>query len=114
LTSPQASAAPRQQGPPAEDLHGWPAITPAMIDAAANIAAVHITDEQKQMMLDGLLNQRNNALRVRELHLANGVAPVAMTNPIPAGTTPPPVEQQQPLRLGPAPSIAKILAEVKS
>ncbi len=92
LATPQAAggSGARQQGTSNEDLHGWPAITPAMIDAAAVIAAVHITDEQKQMMLEGLVNQRNNALRVRELHLANGVAPVAMTNPIPAGTTPPP------------------------
>src|SRR5580698_8473974 len=115
LASPQAvGSGARQQGAPNEDLHGWPAITPAMIDAAANIAAVHVTDEQKQMMLDGLLGQRNNALRVRELRLANGVVPVAMTNPIPAGTPPAPIEQQQPLRLGPSPNIAKIVAEVKS
>ena len=116
LASPQAAggSGARQQGASSEDLHGWPAITPAMIDAAAVIAAVHITDEQKQMMLDGVLNQRNNALRVRDLYLANGVAPVAMTNPIPAGTTPPPMEPQQPLRLGPPPSIAKFAAAAKS
>jgi len=116
LASPQTAggSGARQQAPSAEDLHGWPAITPAMIDAAAVIAAVHITDEQKQMMLEGLVSQRNNALRVRELHLANGVAPVAMTNPVPAGTTPPPMESQRPLHLGPAPSIAKFAAEAKS
>jgi Asp-tRNA(Asn)/Glu-tRNA(Gln) amidotransferase A subunit family amidase len=114
-SSPQAASGSgaRQRGTSNEDLRGWPAITPAMIDAAAVIAAVHITDEQKQAMLDGLLNQRNNALRVRELHLANGVAPVAMTNPIPAGTIPPPLEASQPPRLGPAPSIAKIAAQAK-
>jgi Asp-tRNA(Asn)/Glu-tRNA(Gln) amidotransferase A subunit family amidase len=84
-----------------------------MIDAAAVIAAVHITDEQKQMMLDGLVDQRNSALRVRELHLANSIAPVAMTNPVPAGTTPPPIEQPQPVRLAPPPSIAHILAEAQ-
>ena len=116
LTStPQAAgaSASRSPQPASEDLRGWPAVTPAMIDAAAVIAAVHVTDEQKQMMLDGLVSQRNNALRVRELHLANGVAPVAMTNPVPAGTAPPPVEQPQPLRLGRAPDIAKIIAEAK-
>jgi Asp-tRNA(Asn)/Glu-tRNA(Gln) amidotransferase A subunit family amidase len=113
LASPQAAGA-RQQGAASEDLRGWPAITPTMIDAAAVIAAVHMTDEQKQMMLEGLVGQRNSALRVRELHLANGVAPVAMTNPIPAGTTPPAIEPSQPLRLGPAPNIAKFVAEVKS
>jgi Asp-tRNA(Asn)/Glu-tRNA(Gln) amidotransferase A subunit family amidase len=116
LASPRAAggAGARQQGAANEDLRGWPAITPAMIDAAAAIAAVHITDEQKQRMLNGLVDQRNSALRVRELHLANSVAPVAMTNPIPAGTTPPPVEQPRPLRLGAAPGIAKIVAEVNS
>lgn len=96
-----------------EDLRGWPAITPAMIDAAAVIAAVHITDEQKQMMLDGLVGQRNSALRVRELHLLNGVAPVAVTNPIPAGTVPPMFEERKPLRLGAPPNIAKVLAQAK-
>jgi Asp-tRNA(Asn)/Glu-tRNA(Gln) amidotransferase A subunit family amidase len=109
-TAGSGSARPQDSGSP-QDLHGWPAITPAMIDAAAVIAAVHITDEQKQMMLGGLVSQRNNALQVRELHLANGVAPVAMTNPVPAGTTPPPIEQPQPLRLGTAPNIAKIAAQ---
>jgi Asp-tRNA(Asn)/Glu-tRNA(Gln) amidotransferase A subunit family amidase len=105
----------RQNGAsPQQDLRGWPAITPAIIDAAAVIAAVHITDEQKQIMLDGLLGQRNSALRVRDLHLANGVAPVAMTNPIPTGTVPPMFEPSQPLRLGAPPSIAKFLAEAKS
>ena len=71
LATPQAAAGSgaRQQDASNEDLRGWPAITPAMIDAAAVIAAVHITDEQKQMMLDGLVGQRNSALRVRELHL---------------------------------------------
>ncbi len=115
-SSPQAAgaSASRTAQPGNEDLRGWPAITPTMIDAAAVIAAVHITDEQKQMMLDGLLSQRNNALRVRELHLANGVAPVAMTNPVPAGTAPPPIEQPQPLRLGPEPNIAKIVSETKA
>jgi Asp-tRNA(Asn)/Glu-tRNA(Gln) amidotransferase A subunit family amidase len=110
------SAADAASKPPAsstiDDLRGWPAVTPAMIDAAAAIAAVRITDEQKAMMLDGLVGQRNSALRVRELHLPNAVAPVAMTNPIPAGTLPPPPEVQQPIRLGPAPSIAKIVAPV--
>ncbi|HEX4154233.1 MAG TPA: amidase [Acidobacteriaceae bacterium] len=97
-----------------DDLRGWPAITPAMIDAAAVIAAVHITDEQKAMMLDGIVGQRNSALRVRGLHLPNSIAPVAMTNPIPAGTPPPQPQPPQPIRLGPAPDIAKMVAEVRA
>ena len=112
-TSPAPHAQPQARASGTQDLRGWPAITPAMIDAAASIAAVHISDEQKAMMLDGLVGQRNSALRVRELHLANSVAPVTITNPIPAGTTAPPAEHPEPLRLGPAPNIAKIVAEAK-
>jgi Asp-tRNA(Asn)/Glu-tRNA(Gln) amidotransferase A subunit family amidase len=112
LASPQAAAGRSQSSTKSEDdLHGWPAITPAMIDAAAAIAAVHISDEQKQMMLEGLLEQRDNTLAVRELHLANSVAPVTVTNPIPAGTTPAPIETPQPLRLAAAPKITAIVAE---
>ncbi len=68
------------------DLRGWPAITPDMVDAAAAIAAIKLTPDQKRMLLDGLVGQRNSALRVRELHLPNSVAPTAVFNPVPAGT----------------------------
>lgn len=114
-TSPQAASASKPQTTSSqEDLRGWPAITPAMITAAAAIAAVHVTEEQTAMLLDGVLGQRNSALRVRELHLANRVAPVAVTNPIPAGTTPPQAEGPRAVRLGAVPSVAKIVAEAKS
>ncbi len=87
------------------DLHGWPAITPEMLDAAAAIAAIKLTTEQKQMMLDGVLNQRNNALRVRELHMANGIAPTAVFNPVPAGTPAPLPAPPLPVRLASAPHV---------
>ena len=83
------------------DLRGWPPITPEMIDAAAAIAAIKLTGEQKQMMLDGLINQRNSALRVRTLHLANAVAPTSVFNPLPTGTTVPPSAAPLPVRFGP-------------
>jgi Asp-tRNA(Asn)/Glu-tRNA(Gln) amidotransferase A subunit family amidase len=98
------------QAPAQADLRGWPAITPEMIDAAASIAALKLTPEQKQMMLDGLVGQRNSALRVRELHLPNSIAPTAVFNPIPAGTPAPEPAPPQPVVLGPAPSIADISA----
>jgi Asp-tRNA(Asn)/Glu-tRNA(Gln) amidotransferase A subunit family amidase len=98
------------QSPAQSDLRGWPAITPEMIDAAAIIAALKLTPEQKQMMLDGLVGQRNSALRVRELHLPNSIAPTAVFNPIPAGTPAPQPAPPQPVVLGPAPSIADIAA----
>jgi Asp-tRNA(Asn)/Glu-tRNA(Gln) amidotransferase A subunit family amidase len=96
------------QSSASSDLHGWPAITPEMIDAAAAIAAIKLTPEQKQMMLEGLVEQRNSALSVRELHLPNSVAPTAVFNPVPAGTPAPQPAPPQPVVLGPAPSIAGI------
>jgi len=92
------------------DLRGWPAITPEMIDAAASIAALKLTVEQKQMMLDGLVGQRNSALRVRELHLSNSVPPASVFNPVPAGTSAPEPAPPRPVALGPAPSTADISA----
>jgi Asp-tRNA(Asn)/Glu-tRNA(Gln) amidotransferase A subunit family amidase len=98
------------QAPAQSDLRGWPAITPEMLDAAAVIAALKLTPEQKQMMLDGLVGQRNSALRVRELHLPNSIAPTAIFNPIPAGTPAPQPAPPRPVVLGPAASIAAISA----
>jgi Asp-tRNA(Asn)/Glu-tRNA(Gln) amidotransferase A subunit family amidase len=90
------------------DLRGWPDITPAMIEAAAAIAAIKLTPDQIKMLLDGLVGQRNSALRVRELHLPNSVAPTAVFNPIPAGEPAPTPAPPQPVVLGPAPSIADL------
>lgn len=102
-----ASAA---QAPAQTDLRGWPAITPEMIEAAATIAAIKLTPEQIKIMLDGVLGDRNSALRVRGLHLANSVAPTAVFDPVPAGTPGPQPAPAQPVVLGPAPSIAGISA----
>jgi Asp-tRNA(Asn)/Glu-tRNA(Gln) amidotransferase A subunit family amidase len=102
-TNPASSQSPQQT-----DLRGWPAITPEMLDAAATIAAIKLTPDQKKMLLDGIVGQRNSALRVRELHLPNSVAPTAVFNPVPAGTPGPRPAPAQPVVLGPAPSIAGI------
>ena len=92
------------------DLRGWPPITPEMIDAAAAIAAIKLTDEQKQMMLEGLVGQRNSALRVRTLHLANGVAPTSVFSPLPAGTPAPPSAAPLPVKVGPTANTSAISA----
>jgi Asp-tRNA(Asn)/Glu-tRNA(Gln) amidotransferase A subunit family amidase len=92
------------------DLRGWPSITPEMIDAAAAIAAIRLTDEQKQMMLDGLVDHRNSALRVRTLHLANSVAPADVFNPLPAGAPAIPSATRRPVQAGRAPDISAITA----
>ncbi len=98
------------QAPAQTDLRGWPAITPEMIEAAAAIAAIKLTPDQIKMMLDGVLGDRNSALRVRGLHLPNSVAPTAVFNPVPAGTPGPHPLPPQPVVLGPAPSIAGLSA----
>jgi Asp-tRNA(Asn)/Glu-tRNA(Gln) amidotransferase A subunit family amidase len=67
--------------------HDWPPITPEMIDAAAAIAAIKLTPAQRAMVLSGITSRRTQILRIRDLHLPNSVAPVTVTNPIPAGTT---------------------------
>ena len=78
--------------------------------AAAAIAAVKLTPEQKKMMIDGVLGDRNSALRVRGLHLPNSVAPTAVFNPVPAGTPGPQPAPAQPVVLGAAPSVEGISA----
>jgi Asp-tRNA(Asn)/Glu-tRNA(Gln) amidotransferase A subunit family amidase len=101
-----SGAAPAADAQP--DLRGWPPITPEMIDAAAAIAAIKLTDEQKQMMLEGLVGQRNSALRVRTLHLAKSVAPTSVFNPLPAGTPATHSAGSMPVRLGPAPNTSTL------
>ena len=81
-----------------------------MIEAAATIAAIKLTPDQIKMLLDDVLGQRNSALRVRELHLPNSVAPTAVFNPVPAGTPGPQPAPARPVVLGPAPSIAGLSA----
>ena len=55
-----------------------PKITPEMIDAAAILAGVGpFTDEQKKMMIDGLVDQNGSYKAIRKLKLPNSVAPAA-------------------------------------
>src|SRR5215475_3346114 len=60
-------------------------ITPEMIDAAAVLAGVTITSEQKQMMLDGLDQQHEAYSAIRKLQLPNSVPPAYIFNPLPPG-----------------------------
>lgn len=61
------------------------AITPEMIDAAAAIAAVKLTDEQKKLVLDGLREQRDSVLVIRSMKIPNDVPPAFVFDPVPAG-----------------------------
>jgi Asp-tRNA(Asn)/Glu-tRNA(Gln) amidotransferase A subunit family amidase len=62
-----------------------PKITPEMIDQAAIIAGIGpLTDEQKMMMIDGLVDRNGSMKAIRGLHLPNSVAPCYVFHPMPA------------------------------
>ncbi len=65
-----------------------PKITPEMIDAAAVLAGIGpFTVEQKQMMLDGLIDNNGSYKAIRKLKLPNSVAPAYVFHPLPAGAS---------------------------
>src|SRR5690349_18952025 len=69
----------------ATDQSKPPKITPEMIDAAALMAGIGpFTAEQKQMMIDGLVDQNGSMKAIRKLKLANSVAPAFAFHPMPA------------------------------
>jgi len=62
-----------------------PKITPEMIDRAAELAGIGpFTEEQKQMMLDGLSEQRGGYEAIRAMKIPNSVAPAYVFHPMPA------------------------------
>lgn len=81
-----------------------PKITEAMLEAAATLAGIHLTAEQRQMMMDGLNAQRESVAEVRKLELPNSVAPSLVQNPVLPGTK---LQMERKLpKLSPAPSVA--------
>ncbi|RXH57968.1 amidase [Granulicella sibirica] len=67
---------------------GLPKITGAMIEGAAGIAGVRVTQEQIAMMLGdgetgGLEEQRGHVERIRGLGIPNAVAPAVVFDPVP-------------------------------
>jgi Asp-tRNA(Asn)/Glu-tRNA(Gln) amidotransferase A subunit family amidase len=64
-----------------------PKITAEMIDQAAALAGITIAADQKQMMLDGLNQQRESYDAIRKLHIPNSVAPAFVFDPLPPGAT---------------------------
>lgn len=80
--APAASLAPGSFAEPA--ISSFPAITPEMLDAAAAIAGITLTSEQKAMMLDGVREQRAGLQAIRDMHLPNAVAPAMVFDPMPA------------------------------
>jgi len=65
-----------------------PKITPEMIDEAAVLAGVGpFTAEQKQMMLDALVDNNGSYKAIRKLKMANSVAPAFVFHPMGAAQT---------------------------
>ncbi len=103
-----SEAAAQGAGAAGESEAGLPKITDAMIEAAAAIAGVSFTAEQRKVMLDGLNSQRDDIEQVRKIALPNSVAPSLVQSPVLPGTK---LEtERRPAKLGPAPSVAQLSA----
>lgn len=61
-------------------------ITVEMIEQAAAISGLTFTEEQRKVMIDGLVSLRNGVADIRKLALPNSVAPALVFNPVPGGT----------------------------
>ncbi len=83
-------------------------ITVGMIAEAEALAAISLTAEQREMLVDGLTEQRASVEAIRTLHLANTVAPAFVFDPVPAGMV---LEtEKSPARLGKAPEVTRLVA----
>jgi Asp-tRNA(Asn)/Glu-tRNA(Gln) amidotransferase A subunit family amidase len=83
-----------------------PKITPEMIDAAAAIAGISLTAEQKTMMLDGLTKQRDSVMTIRSMKIANSVAPAFVFDPVLPGMQ---LEtERKPMRMSAAPDVSRL------
>ncbi len=80
-------AAQAQQSGSADKPADRPKITPEMIDQAAALAGITVSADQKQMMIDGLNQQRDSYDAIRKLHMPNSVAPAFVFDPLPPGAT---------------------------
>jgi len=70
------------QESPDTDQSKPPKITPEMIDQAAIMAGIGpFTEEQKKMMIDGLIDQNGSFKAIRKLKIPNSVAPAFVFHP---------------------------------
>lgn len=87
-------------------------ITIEMIDAAATIAGISLTDDQKKMMLEGLTEQRESLTAIRALHLPNSVPPSFIFDPVPGGTVL--ATTREPIRISAAPDVSALSSKVSA
>jgi Asp-tRNA(Asn)/Glu-tRNA(Gln) amidotransferase A subunit family amidase len=77
------------QESPNTDQSKPPKFTPEMIDAAAILAGIGpFTSEQKQMMIDGLVDQNGSCKAIRKLKIPNSVPPAYVFHPLPPAKPP--------------------------
>ena len=91
---------------PGAEAHEMAKITPEMIDAAAAIAGVSLTAEQKTMMLEGLTKQRDSVAVIRTMKIPNNVAPAFVFDPVPAGIVL--EKERKPMRMSAAPDVTAL------
>lgn len=60
-------------------------ITPELLDEAATLIGVKLTEAQRKTMLDGVESQRESYDEIRKLDMPNSVAPAFIFDPLPAG-----------------------------
>jgi Asp-tRNA(Asn)/Glu-tRNA(Gln) amidotransferase A subunit family amidase len=82
-----------------------------MIDAAAAIAGIVVTADQKTMMLDSLVKMRDSVLVIRGMKLPNAVAPALVFDPVPGGMKLDTVKR--PMKISSAPTVAGLNGEEK-
>jgi Asp-tRNA(Asn)/Glu-tRNA(Gln) amidotransferase A subunit family amidase len=99
-----AAQAPAANGGDGRAAPALPKITPEMIDAAAVIAGISLTAEQKAMMLEGLGKQRDSVMVIRSMKIENSVAPAFVFDPVPPGMVL--NTEKKPMRMSGAPDVS--------
>jgi len=83
----------------------YPKVTPEMLEAAAAIAGIQLTPEQRAMMLDGVTEQRDGLKQIRAMKLGPSVSPAMVFDPRPAHFTPP-TQPSPAMRTSAAPDVS--------
>src|ERR1700761_5751082 len=87
-------------------------ITPEMIDAAAALAGITVTADQKAMMMEGLDAQRKSVETIRAMKLPNAVAPAFVFDPVPGGMVLDTVKVEE--KISAAPDVSRLASAAAS
>ena len=79
----------------AVDMAKLPPITVETLEAAAVVAGITLTAEQRTMMLEGVRGNREGLEAIRAMHLPNSVAPAVVFDPLPVGYRMPAVRESR-------------------